>query len=297
MFVKGDLPKNTQPQRTPNPEDLKQMIKKLDKVLARGYISPGLVVSLTSYFAVPKGDQDIRLVYDGTSSGLNDALWAPSFWMPTSESAVRVISFYSFLFDSNIGECFLNFPHDKCLRKYCGVDLSPFVSVLDSRPRFSSGLLWESWNRGFMGCKSSPYNSVRYLYLADEFCKALNNPMRWDYVRLNLPGSKLYNPRLLCVFKWCGRADRIAGDVCQFIDDERGSGHSRENAWQVHRQYISKQQYLGIQDAPRKTRPPSQRDHLYDDDGYYDTLLGEREGDGHTLRRLKIAVELGQARL
>jgi hypothetical protein len=42
------------------------------------------------------------------------------------------------------------------------------------------------------------------------------------------------------------------------MDDERGSGHLLENAWQVHRQYISKQQYLGIQDAPRKTRPPSQ---------------------------------------
>jgi hypothetical protein len=97
------------------------MIKKLDKVLARGYISPGLVVSLTSYFAVPKGDLDIRLMHDHTSSGLNAALWPPSFWMPTSESAVRVIYFYSFLFDSDIGEHFLNFPNDKRLRKYCGV--------------------------------------------------------------------------------------------------------------------------------------------------------------------------------
>jgi hypothetical protein len=42
------------------------------------------------------------------------------------------------------------------------------------------------------------------------------------------------------------------------MDDQRGSGYSLENAWQVHRQYIAKQQYLGIQDAPRKTRPPSQ---------------------------------------
>jgi hypothetical protein len=262
MFVKGELPKNTKAQRTPKPEDLKRMIKKLDKVLERGYISPGLVVSLTSYFAVPKGDQDIRLVYDGTSSGLNAALWAPSFWMPTSESAVRVISFYSYLFDSDIGECFLNFPNDKKLRKYCGVDLTPFVGLLESRPHFLTGLLWEFWTRGFMGCKSSPYNSVRYLYLADEFCrgyrKSLKNPMRWDHVRLNLPGSNTFDPRLPRVFKWCALFSKIAGDICQFIDDERGSGHSRENAWQVHRQYISKQQYLGIQDAPRKTRPPSQ---------------------------------------
>jgi hypothetical protein len=161
MFVKGELPKNTKPQRAPKPEDLKRMIKKLDKVLARGYVSPGLGVSLTSYFAIPKGDLDIRLVYNDTLSGLNAALWAPSFWMPTSESAVRAISFYSYLFDSaDIGECFLNFPNDKRLQKYCGIDLTPFVGVLKSRPKFEEGLLWESWTQGFMGCKSSPYISV-----------------------------------------------------------------------------------------------------------------------------------------
>ena len=262
MFVKGKLPTNTKPQRAPKPEDIEKMVKKLDKVLSRGYISPGLVVSLTSYFAVPKGGLDIRLVYDGTSSGLNEALWAPSFWMPTSESAVRVISFYSYLFDSDIGECFLNFPNDKKLRKYCGVDLSPFKGLLKSRPEFLMGLLWEAWGRGFMGCTSSPYNTVRYIYLADEFCRGnrrlQNNPMPWDYVRLNLPGDKTYDPRLPRVFKWCGITCKIAGDVVIFLDDQRGSGNSLENAWQVHRQYVSKQQYLGIQDAPRKTRPPSQ---------------------------------------
>ena len=181
MFVKGELPRNTKPQGAPKPEDIRQMVKKLDKVLARGYISPGLVVSLTSYFAVPKGDLDIRLVYNCTSSGLNDALWAPSFWMPTSETAVRVISFYSYLFDSDIGECVLNFPNDRRLRKYCGVDLTPFVGLLESRPHFLTSLLWEFWTRGFMGCKSSPYNLVHYLYLADEFCRGdrrkLSNPM------------------------------------------------------------------------------------------------------------------------
>ena len=82
--------------------------------------------------------------------------------------------------------------------------------------------------------------------------------MRWDCVRLNLPGDKAFDPRLPRVFKWCLKACKIAGDVVIFLDDERGSGHSLENAWQVHRQYVSKQQYLGIQDAPRKTRPPSQ---------------------------------------
>jgi hypothetical protein len=74
MFVKGELPKHSKPQRAPKPEDLKKIINKLGKVLARGYISPGLVASLTSYSAVRKRDLDIRLVYDDTSSGLNAAL-------------------------------------------------------------------------------------------------------------------------------------------------------------------------------------------------------------------------------
>jgi hypothetical protein len=262
VYIKNTLPENRVPQRLPKPSDLRLMVSKLDKVLERGYISAGWVASLTSYFAVPKGEFDIRLVYDGTASGLNEALWSPSFWLPNSRSAVRLISFYSFLFDSDIGECFLNFPNDPKIRPYCGVDLSPFCGKLESRPNYREGILWERWTRCFMGCKPSPYIAVRYLYLGDEFCRgdrrSPTNPMRWDFVKLNLPGSSDFDPRLPRVMKWCELAQRIAGDVIGFMDDERGSGHSLENAWQVHRQYVSKQQYLGIQDAPRKTRPPSQ---------------------------------------
>jgi hypothetical protein len=123
------------------------MIAKLDKVLERGYISPGFVASLTWYFAVPKGEHDIRLVYDGTDLGLNNALWSPSFWLPNSSSAVRLLLFYSFLFDSDIGECFLNFPNDPIICPYCGVDLTRFKGQLKSRPEYTSGVLWESWAR------------------------------------------------------------------------------------------------------------------------------------------------------
>jgi hypothetical protein len=57
------------------------MIAKLDKVIDRGYISPGFVANQTSYFAVPKEEHDICLVYDGTDSGLNDALWLVSIFL------------------------------------------------------------------------------------------------------------------------------------------------------------------------------------------------------------------------
>jgi hypothetical protein len=181
------------------------MIAKLDKVLERGYISPGFVASLTSYFAVPKGENDIQLVYDGTDSGLNDALWSPSFWLPNSSSAVRLLSFYSFLFDSDIGECFLNFPNDPKIGPHCGVDLTPFKGCLKTRPEYTSSVLWECWARCFMGCKPSPYIAVRYLYLADELCRgdqcSLTNSMRWDSIRLNLPGVSDFDPHLPRVLK------------------------------------------------------------------------------------------------
>jgi hypothetical protein len=212
MYVKGTLPLNTTPQRVPKLEDLKLMMEKLDKVLSRGYISPGWV---------PKGEFDIRLVYDGTASGLNAALWAPSFWLPISDSAVRVLSFYSYLFDSDIGECFLNFSTDKRIRRYCGVDLTPFAGLLKSRPKFTSGTRWELWDRCFMGCKPSPHNAVCYLYLADEFCRGDRRdpkiPMRWDFVQLNLPGSKAFDPRLPRVFKWCAMTSRIAGVITRTL--------------------------------------------------------------------------------
>jgi len=49
------------------------MKEKLKSVRDRRYVKAGQVKSLTSFFAVPKGEDDIRMVYDGTKSGLNDS--------------------------------------------------------------------------------------------------------------------------------------------------------------------------------------------------------------------------------
>ncbi len=48
-----------------------RMKEKVNKVRKRRYIDVGRVLSLTHMFAVPKGISDIRMVYDGTKSGLN----------------------------------------------------------------------------------------------------------------------------------------------------------------------------------------------------------------------------------
>jgi hypothetical protein len=58
--------------------------------------------------------------------------------------------------------------------------------------------------------------------------------------------------------KWNRSTNSIAGDILAFVDDLRASGSTPEQAWQIARQVASRLQYLGIQDAPRKRRPPVQ---------------------------------------
>ena len=52
-------------------DEKKLLIAKVGKVRARGYIGIGTIKSLTGYFCVPKGETDIRLVYNATKWGLN----------------------------------------------------------------------------------------------------------------------------------------------------------------------------------------------------------------------------------
>jgi hypothetical protein len=58
--------------------------------------------------------------------------------------------------------------------------------------------------------------------------------------------------------KWNSASKTTAGEVITFVDDVRIVGSSKERCHDVHRQFTSRIQYLGIQDAPRKFRPPSQ---------------------------------------
>jgi hypothetical protein len=114
-----------------------------------------------------------------------------------------------------------------------------------------------------MGVRPSPFVAIQYLYLALEFStgdrRDINNPMQWDHLRMNLPGDSQFDPALPFVMKWNALVGKIAGDVEAFMDDLRTSGFSVKNVWQVSQRIASRLEYQGIQDAPRKQRPPSQR--------------------------------------
>ena len=74
---------------------------------------------------------------------------------------------------------------------------------------------------------------------------------QWSRVRLNLPGSRDYDPSVSWISKI--RADDMMACVLfTFVDDERIVGATKELAWQASHRLTQIQSYLGIQDAARK---------------------------------------------
>jgi len=264
-FIIGPLPTHKQRASTFKSPMYEKILSKVVKAIERGYLEPSHranIKSLIDYFAVDKAGSDIRVVFNGTSCGLNAAVWAPNFWLPTSKSMSRSIGFNYRFIDLDLGEMFLNFPLHPELRKFSGVDLAPFKKDLD---KALDHIKWPEpknryavWTRDWMGFAPSPEWACRFYYFAEEFIrgyeKALSNPLRWDRVVLNLIGSETYNPALPQVFKWNEVAGKIAGDLKAYVDDLRAIGWSHEHAWQIARHIASRLQYLGIQDAARKRR-------------------------------------------
>jgi hypothetical protein len=130
LWYRGTAPRNFLSQmKEKDPEVRQSTGAKLMKVFARRYFLYGMIFSLTPFFAVPKGDTDIRLVYNGTSSGLNAHLWAPWFALPTIFTLLRALEVDTFMADSYIGEMFLNFMLEERCAILAGVDLTHYVQM------------------------------------------------------------------------------------------------------------------------------------------------------------------------
>lgn len=250
------------PQRDEKDEAMKEaMKKKLEKIRRLKYIQSGRVDSLTSYFAVPKGESDIRMVYDGTKSGLNDSLWAPWFALPTVETHLRFVGTKSHMGDIDIGDMFHNFMLHDSVQRVAGIDLTPFFPE-DLEARRDLRMLWARWVRAAMGLKNSPYNTIQGALFMDEVIRGdkgdPNNVFRWDLVRLNLPGQADYRPELPWVSKVRAEDAEIACDFVTYVDDTRTCGNSYDEARAASRRVASVMNWLGIQDAARKRRDPCQ---------------------------------------
>jgi hypothetical protein len=284
VWVKDKLPRFQEKQDIPKDKVKRKLIQaKVGKVRKRGYIKPGKVSSVTSFFAVPKGEDDIRMVYNGTSCGLNDAVFAPWFALPTMDSHLRAVDVGTYMADCDIGEMFLNFMLDVDLREFAGVDLTDLFCE-----EFSGLTFWERWERLLMGFKPSPYLTTRSMRRIDPFLKGNmddpENVFRWATVILNLPGDEKYNPAKPRVYK-VRKEGGMAGDLFTYIDDLRPTCPSEEECWGASHQVGSRLTWLGIQDAPRKKRRASQRPGawagsvIHTDNGMVTVLVSDSKWD------------------
>jgi hypothetical protein len=197
------------------------------------------VRSYIKYFAVPKGEDDIRIVYDATANQLNKCVRVPTLWLPTIDSFLRGLENSSWMTNQDIGDMFLNFQLHDSVVPFTGVNLSALYET-----GYDSGLHWAVWDRNLMGFAASPYNSIKMALVAKEVCRGdlheegvgLDgkelNPFQWQHVRLNLPGTRDYDPCLSWFSKM--RLDGcVACSIFSFVDNERVTGPDKELTWQA----------------------------------------------------------------
>ena len=257
----GDPPSYRRRQKA-NPDEKQRSFekKKLDKVRQRGYIGPtNGIKSLTSFFSVPKGENDIRMVYDGTKSGLNASLFAPWFGLGNVTSMLRTVESKTWSADNDFGEMFLNFWLHPDLRTYTGIDITDLFPE-ELKEKFGRTRLWEAWTRCAMGLTTSPYQAtqnaqrVKRIIFGDRLDPT--NVFGWVDVRINLPGDPDYDPSVPWISKIRENGD-IAADVHPYVDDLRETAPTEEEAWLAASKMAKGAAYFGLQDAARKRRAPS----------------------------------------
>ena len=140
--------------------------------------------------------------------GLSNSIWVPRFFLPTPGKHLRAVTEGIHRFDVDHGGCGRNVLelHDApnvASSLWCGpcIDLTSLgASVLEEAEK-----KWAAWNQIAMGLKWSPYQAVKSMNFAEEVIQGnhedAENVVKWNYVRLNLPGAEGYNPSLPWVFK------------------------------------------------------------------------------------------------
>ena len=211
-------------------------------------------MKLNVLLAVPKGETDVRIVYDASQFGLNRCLWAPSFYLPSVEAHIRSTVETSLMGDLDLGEMFLNFPLSLALAPYCEIDLSPYVKEAKS---------WERWERLMMGLKVSPYLAIEATHFAFEVVYGDRrdplNVFHWTKVILNLPGSPEYEPTQPKVWKYNPITQGLVATVVACVDDLQTLGLSQSECWQVMHRVATILTALGIQVAGQKARAPTSK--------------------------------------
>ena len=235
-------------------------MEKLEKLLRRGYIHPGACRTTVPRFPVPKGSDDIRVVWDLSKNGLNGTMYTPTFFLASMSTYLRRIESGFYGGDFDVGEQFHNYMLHEGEQPYCGVEIP-----VDLREKLTKEGLhipkFMRWSRLVFGWQSSPYLALRMFARALEVAKGdtrdTTNIFGWSRVRLNLPGMCDYDPGRPRVMKETEDGD-LACDCVTFYDDGRVFGSTKNKAEQALRQITARIQHLGNQDAARKRRAVSQ---------------------------------------
>jgi hypothetical protein len=234
--------------------------EKVKKVITFRYLVHTALAALKGlmhFFSVDKGGTDIRIVYNGTKSGLNEATWIPWFAISSSSTLERVVIPGSVQADNDFEDMLLNFVLYEDLQEYTGVGVSGlFTDEQDTEAQWK----YVKWDRPAMGLTGLPYTCfqgacrVKRVALGDRGSNG--NPFQWDTVVTNLPGTWGYDPSMPKLFK--RRADGLlAADLVIYIDDVREVANSHEEAWKASSRVAKTCAWLGLQDAARKRREPS----------------------------------------
>jgi hypothetical protein len=111
IFVQSPLPRSHQGVKLPrfDVDTRKGVASKIQAMIEKSYLEVDCILTSLHNFAVPKDDWDIRVAFDGTSCGLNEALWSPNFFLPTLRNASELLTFQSWMLDIDFGEFFHNF--------------------------------------------------------------------------------------------------------------------------------------------------------------------------------------------
>jgi hypothetical protein len=212
-------------------------------------------------FPIPKGADDIRVVWDLSKNGVNETMYTPTFFLATLNTYLRRLEVGAYAGDFDIGEQFHNYILHESEQIFCGVEV-PEILMEKLKQEGLQIEKYMRWNRLVFGWQSSPYLALRMFSRALDYAKGApektNNLFSWNRVVLNLPGSDGYDPSLPRIRK-LQETGETADDVVTFYDDGRVFAASEEHAQLAIRQITSRLQYLGNQDAARKRRAISQR--------------------------------------
>ena len=268
-------------QNLPAPSEHYEVLlrKKEEKLLYRRYLEPGFVDCIVPRFGVPKGEDDIRLVWDASRNGVNETLWAPSFIMPTFRTLQDQIikwlpcSVTDYLngnlpsnptssdwriphqADMDVGEMFLNYKLHHSERHTFGVRLitgfgDDQVQVL---MRFC---------RLLFGGRPCPFLAVqghaRAIELAVGDHKDPANPLHWADAIGNFPFDQNYDPSLPRIIR-VRHDGEMAAATPAFVDDGRIAGVSEQICDAATHRFCTRINYLGEQNASRKRRPKSRK--------------------------------------